>query len=469
MKLIRFITDSTIRTSVGLVVLLMGFVGIAGAATITNWKVNNNPQMHLDVNVSPTMTSGIKIASPEKNGDPYSLPTLTGAMFRMRRGTFFEDMYASSGALASDGVITLYGIVRNVCGNYTNQIVSCGDGEQFYAGDIIETNLDARLINWKADTNNANTFTALQTFGSGVTVSGTTNVLKVSILTTAQRDALSSPSNGMIIYNSSVGGFQLRSAGSWINTGSGSIINASLIAAGKVQVSSTGANILGTATGSTTAYNALTAAYSTTKGGPTKKGYVPILSGVNGLLSGSLIATNAQSYTKSGAVVLVSRVTSGSYVLSAAQTFIPAAPIGSMMIWPTNTAPQGWVLCDGSAHTRTGTGAALFAIVGTTFGSGYDGTVFNVPDMRGRFPLGQDDMGGVSANRVTDTRADTIGSGSGSQVAGPHTHTVNANTAVTAGAGAQGHTSANEDTASPGTNPNVMNPYLTINYIIRAR
>jgi len=38
---------------------------------------------------------------------------------------------------------------------------------------------------------------------------------------------------------------------------------------------------------------------------------------------------------------------------------------------------------------------------------------FGLPDLRGRFPLGADNMGGTSANRVTDVNADTVGLGSG--------------------------------------------------------
>lgn len=47
-----------------------------------------------------------------------------------------------------------------------------------------------------------------------------------------------------------------------------------------------------------------------------------------------------------------------------------------------------WLLCDGAAVSRT-TYAALFATVGVTFGAGDGSTTFNVPDLRGRFPLGK--------------------------------------------------------------------------------
>lgn len=47
----------------------------------------------------------------------------------------------------------------------------------------------------------------------------------------------------------------------------------------------------------------------------------------------------------------------------------------------------GYLLCDGAAVSRT-TYAALFAAIGTAYGVGDGSTTFNLPDLRGRFPLG---------------------------------------------------------------------------------
>ena len=60
---------------------------------------------------------------------------------------------------------------------------------------------------------------------------------------------------------------------------------------------------------------------------------------------------------------------------------------GEGKLWFTSTAPTGWLLCDGSAVSRT-TYAALFAVIGTTYGPGDGSTTFNVPDMNGRVPAG---------------------------------------------------------------------------------
>lgn len=63
------------------------------------------------------------------------------------------------------------------------------------------------------------------------------------------------------------------------------------------------------------------------------------------------------------------------------------APVGSMLDWPTATAPTGWLLCQGQAVSRT-TYAALFALIGTTFGAGNGSSTFNLPDLRGRVSVG---------------------------------------------------------------------------------
>lgn len=63
-------------------------------------------------------------------------------------------------------------------------------------------------------------------------------------------------------------------------------------------------------------------------------------------------------------------------------------PTGVVAPYAGAAAPAGWVLCNGAAVARTGTFAALFAVIGTTYGAGDGSTTFNVPDMRSRFPVG---------------------------------------------------------------------------------
>jgi microcystin-dependent protein len=63
------------------------------------------------------------------------------------------------------------------------------------------------------------------------------------------------------------------------------------------------------------------------------------------------------------------------------------APVGVMHDWPTNTAPQDFLICNGAAVLR-GQYAALFAVIGTTYGVGDGSTTFNLPDFRGRVAVG---------------------------------------------------------------------------------
>jgi microcystin-dependent protein len=177
---------------------------------------------------------------------------------------------------------------------------------------------------------------------------------------------------------------------------------------------------------------------------------------------------------------------------------------GITVQWAGSTAPSGWEICDGRALDRT-TFATLFTNIGTTFGVGDGSTTFNIPDLRGRFPLGADNMGGVSADRVTATEADTVGDSSGDEfknVSHDHTGTTGGHSLVEGELPSHTHESAvetgggvgsakvNADSDGAGTPINtgstgsgtahdhtistdgsatqdVMNPYLTMNYIIK--
>ena len=74
-----------------------------------------------------------------------------------------------------------------------------------------------------------------------------------------------------------------------------------------------------------------------------------------------------------------------------------------------DTPPTGWLICDGSAVSRT-TYATLFAAIGTKWGTGDGSTTFNLPDFRGRAPIG-----------VTSGAAYRLGGTGGSQT---HSHTI---------------------------------------------
>lgn len=82
--------------------------------------------------------------------------------------------------------------------------------------------------------------------------------------------------------------------------------------------------------------------------------------------------------------------------LSSGTSGVP--PIGAVIDFAGSSAPAGWLLCYGQSLSTT-TYAKLFAVIGSTYGSGA-GT-FNLPDCRGRSTFGVDSMGGSPANRIT--------------------------------------------------------------------
>lgn len=75
------------------------------------------------------------------------------------------------------------------------------------------------------------------------------------------------------------------------------------------------------------------------------------------------------------------------------------AAAGDVKFWPASSAPAGWLKANGAAVSRT-TYAALFLVIGTTYGAGDGSTTFNVPDLRGEFVRAWDDGKGVDIGRV---------------------------------------------------------------------
>lgn len=165
-------------------------------------------------------------------------------------------------------------------------------------------------------------------------------------------------------------------------------------------------------------------------------------------------------------------------------------PPGSASLYFGASAPTGWLFCDGSAVSRA-TYAALFTAIGTTFGTGNGSTTFNLPDLRGRIPLGAgtgnqsgaSGTGVISGGSALTTR--NLGAWGGEEThlltgdesgVQAHAHTVPTATDAT-GAGA---TIANAYDASPGSSVstalqsadaidahNTMPPFVVCNVIIK--
>jgi phage-related tail fiber protein len=85
---------------------------------------------------------------------------------------------------------------------------------------------------------------------------------------------------------------------------------------------------------------------------------------------------------------------------------IAGSEIGSVSAFAMPTPPTGWLVCDGTAISRTEY-ADLFATIGTLWGQGDQVSTFNLPDLRGEFVRGFDAGRGVDAGRVFGAAQDT--------------------------------------------------------------
>ena len=139
-----------------------------------------------------------------------------------------------------------------------------------------------------------------------------------------------------------------------------------------------------------------------------------------------------------------------------------------------NSIPDGFMLCDGSAISRT-TYATLFSIIGTTYGDGDGSTTFNLPDLRGRTIVGVD---------TNDSSFNTLG-----EIGGEKTHTLTTQEMpkhkhfngykFNDGSGSswsyrvtygvkEGNTDGISDgETGGGQSHNNLQPYISINYIIK--
>ena len=112
---------------------------------------------------------------------------------------------------------------------------------------------------------------------------------------------------------------------------------------------------------------------------------------------------------------------------------VAGVPSGAVFCIAVASVPTGYLECDGDEVSRT-TYAALFAVIGTTYGTGNGSTTFNLPDLRGEFIRGFDNGRGVDSGRsINDPQSHqhpqhnhAVSASSSSSVSDPgHTHTAN--------------------------------------------
>ena len=78
-----------------------------------------------------------------------------------------------------------------------------------------------------------------------------------------------------------------------------------------------------------------------------------------------------------------------------------AVPAGTVIAFAANSAPEGFLLCNGAAVSRT-TYKALFSAIGTTYGPGDGASTFNLPDLADRFIQGSGTAGTVKEAGLPD-------------------------------------------------------------------
>ena len=216
--------------------------------------------------------------------------------------------------------------------------------------------------------------------------------------------------------------------------------------------------------------------------------------------NGFIASKTATGTSQNSDEFILNRVsgTTGVFKISRDNLFDAIAKIPTGMITPFggSSAPTHWLLCDGTEYV-IGTYPELYAVIGSSFGTATPG-YFRTPDLRGRMPLGKDNMGGTSANRVTATAADNVGGfgGDESKVI-PVTNLPDHEHDLQGAAGAQYYavrdvpgigagevtaitydapTGSGQGSALPssggilsgslGNAQDVMNPFTTVNYII---
>ena len=143
---------------------------------------------------------------------------------------------------------------------------------------------------------------------------------------------------------------------------------------------------------------------------------------LTGIISSSFIANKTEATDSFlGDEFLINR--SGVLSRLSKQNFlrnVPTMPAGAILPFAGNITPTGYLLCDGSEQ-QISNYPELFSVIQYSYKSinlltGI--STFALPDLRGRFPLGRDDMSNTGtsnpADRVTDVAADTVGEVGGS-------------------------------------------------------
>lgn len=160
------------------------------------------------------------------------------------------------------------------------------------------------------------------------------------------------------------------------------------------------------------------------------------------------------------------KITADSISVHELDNFIETAlvPTGVISAYGGSSAPSGYVLCDGSAISRTGVNANLFGIVSTAFGTGNGNNTFNVPDLRDKLILGK---GANNSTLGTHTHAMSASSAKVTESTSISAHSVTTATFSTGAKDASGATAVTAVAAHSAITPNMIFPTVVVNFIIK--
>jgi len=136
-------------------------------------------------------------------------------------------------------------------------------------------------------------------------------------------------------------------------------------------------------------------------------------------ISNSFISTKSETFDSPNTDEIVLSRDTGLFKITKTNFLksVPIFPVGIILPYGGADAPSGWLLCNGSVLAISSFNE-LFDVIQYSFRNpdllaDLGVNSFALPDMRGRFPLGLDNMGGVSANTVTGDLADILGASGG--------------------------------------------------------
>lgn len=333
------------------------------SGTVTLRNVTNNRDLILSLRVGGLQTPFLRGNNQTGLAEVYNHPTASSPALTVATKNYVDSVTGAVTGIANFfGEITPNANVAYTLGNTTNR------WSNIFSQDILVGNVYA-----------ANTFAT------------TSNVAQIylgaDIVPTAN-----------ISSNIGSAGMRIRT----LNANTASLTGELLVGltaavGGNITVtgnSTVGANL--TVTGNAIV-SAATPSTSTASGAVTIAGGVGVAGNLN--VGGTIVTPTMPAGTSNTAVATTAFVVQNSI------------PTGGIMMWSTASAPTGFLLCNGSAISRTAY-AALFAVIGTTFGVGDNSTTFNLPNYNNRTPVG---AGGLYALGATG--------GSKDATVVSHTHT----------------------------------------------